>query len=159
MAGFVIILGTVSVWTNAEDLTATAIWAPVCMTAPLPLGLVNGEIANIDYTAVSGTIGYPYAAGDKWTFNSVGNAEILGDCISETTTTLHTVEVVAVDVSVTVPAGTFTDCVEMLETAEGADGTINTWWSPTVQGLVKSVDSSAYAPGVQTQELASYDLK
>jgi hypothetical protein len=159
MAGFVIILGTIQTWSYADNLQSAAVWAPVCMTAPMPLGLVNGEIVNTDYTAVSGTAGYPYAAGDKWTYNSTGNAEVLGDCISETATTPHTVEVVAVDVSVTVPAGTFTDCVEYVDTAEGATGSTTTWWSPTVQNAVKVVESESYAPGVQTQELASYDLK
>ena len=159
MAGFTMVPYTVSSWSNADTLMPVAIWAPVCMTAPMPLGLVNGEIVNVDYAAVSGTIGYPFAVGDKWTYNSVGNAEILGDCISETATTPHTVEVVAVDVSVTVPAGTFDDCVEYVDTAEGAEGSTTTWWSPTVQGAVKIVESGAYAPGVQTQELESYDLK
>jgi hypothetical protein len=159
MAGFTIVPIGVSSWQDGDNLTSAALVAPVCMTAPMPLGLVNGEIVSIDYTAVSGTIGYPYAMGDKWTYNQVGNAEILGDCISETSTTPHTVEVVAADVSVTVPAGTFTDCFEIVDTAEGATGSTTTWWSPTVQNAVKVIESESYAPGVQTQELASYDLK
>ena len=55
-------------------------------------------------------------------------------------------------------AGTFTDCVEMVETEEGGAGSVTTWWSPTVQGIVKQIDTIA-ANGVETQELASYNLK
>jgi len=58
-----------------------------------------------------------------------------------------------------VTAGTFTDCVQLVETEEGSDGSVTTWWSPTVQNFVKRVNDMSYpAPG-STEELASYNLK
>ncbi len=160
LSGYTIVPIGVDRWENPDNLTQAALIAPVCMTAPLPLGLIDGTITMSDYTAVSGTIGYPYAMGDKWTYNYNGNAEILGDCLEPApgTTTVRTDEVVAVDVSVTVPAGTFTDCVEILTTSADP-GETRTWWSPTVQGIVKQVDTMGYPPGTGVMELSAYDLK
>ena len=158
-SGYTMIPIGIELWENAGNGTPVAMIAPVCITAPMPLGLLNGVITVTDYTAVSGTIGSPYAVGDKWTNNNNTNAELLGECLGETGTVAHTVEVVALGVSVTVPAGTFTDCVQLVETEEGSDGSVITWWSPTVQNFVKRVNDASYpAPG-STEELASYNLK
>lgn len=159
LAGFTIIPLSVQQWESVADGTMVALFAPICMTAPMPLGKVNGESIYGDYTAISGTVGQPYAAGDKWNYTVTTSAEILGDCIAEATSAVWTAEVVAVDESVTVPAGTFTDCVKIVETTAEVTGTKTTWWSPTVQGVVKSIDEASYPPGVNVMELASYDLK
>ncbi len=148
----------IDLWQNVTDKTVVWVTTPICITAPTPLGLLNVEVAYTDYTAVSGTVGYPYAVGDKWTYTRYEDAEVAGDCIAPKTKTF-TVEVVEVDETVTVPAGTFTDCVEILETLDGTDNTKTTWWSPTVQSIVKDVDEGIGANGVQTQELSSYNLK
>jgi len=160
LAGYTIIPMSVKQWVNPANGTPIALYAPICMTAPMPLGLINGEAAYGNYTAISGTIGQPYAVGSKWTYTYTSNAEILGDCLAEEATSVTwTAEVVAVNESVTVPAGTFTDCVKIVETQAAVAGkTKTTWWSPTVQGTVKEVDEVSY-PAVQTMELKSYTLK
>jgi len=163
LAGYTIIPMSVKQWENVANGTQVALYAPICMTAPMPLGLINGESIYTNYTAVSGTVGTPYALGAKWTYTVTTNAEILGDCISpEATSVTWTAEVVAVNESVTVPAGTFTDCVKTVETQTQpavAGKAKTTWWSPTVQGIVKQVDDASYPPGVQTMELSSYTIK
>ncbi len=158
VGGFTMIPLSAETWNSVTDSTPAALYAPVCITAPLPLGLSNGEAVYTEYTTISGTVGKPYAVGDKWTYTYYGDAELLGDCISAGIV-VWTAEVVAVDVSVTVAAGTFDDCVQYVETQEGVTGTKTTWWSPTVQGTVKQIDELSYAPDTQTQELVSYTLK
>ena len=163
LSGYTIIPMSVKQWENVANGTQVALYAPICMTAPMPLGLINGESIYTNYTAVSGTVGTPYALGGKWTYTYTSNAEILGDClVAESTSVTWTAEVVAVNESVTVPAGTFTDCVKTVETQTQpavAGKAKTTWWSPTVQGTVKQVDDASYPPGVQTMELSSYTIK
>jgi len=65
--------------------------------------------------------------------------------------------VTAENVSVTVPAGTFTDCFEIVADDATKPGQQITYWSPTVQGVVKSINDESY-DGIQTGELASYTL-
>ena len=64
------------------------------------------------------------------------------------------------DVTVTVPAGTFTDCfvIETLTDEGFGAGFVlsrTDWYSPTAQGLVKTVDVGT-ADGVETRELQAY---
>jgi len=148
----------VNMWQNPTDGTVVFVKVPMCALAPMAIPL-DVEIAYTEYTAVSGTVGQPYAAGDKWTYTREEGASSGGTCID----TAHfiktfTVEVVAVDESVTVPAGTFTDCAKIVTTLDGTDKTSTVWWSPTVQSIVKQIDTIA-AAGVETQELSSYNLK
>ena len=146
----------VNLWQNPTDGTAVFAKIPMCALAPMAIPL-DVEIAYTEYTAVSGTVGKPYAVGDKWTYTRYEDAVAEGACIAPVTKTF-TVEVVAVDESVTVPAGTFTDCVKIVTTLDGTDKTNTVWWSSTVQSIVKQIDTIA-ANGVETQELSSYNIK
>jgi hypothetical protein len=148
----------VNLWQNPTDGTAVFAATPLCALAPMAIPL-DVEIAYTEYTAVSGTVGKPYAVGDKWTYTREEGASSGGACIDTAYfIKTFTVEVVAVDESVTVPAGTFTDCVKIVTTLDGTDKTNTVWWSPTVQSIVKQVDTIA-AKGVETQELSSYNIK
>ena len=69
-----------------------------------------------------------------------------------------TCSVVAAGVSVTVPAGTFTDCFQIVTDNPLVLGNKTDYWSPTVQGIVKTVDTETYYPGVETTSLTSYTL-
>jgi hypothetical protein len=148
----------VDLWQNPTDGTAVFVKAPMCALAPVAVPL-DVEIAYSAYTAVSGTVGEPYALGDKWTYTREEGASSDGTCVGTAYfIKTFTVEVMAVDESVTVPAGTFTDCVKIVTTLDGTDKTNTTWYSPTVQSIVKQIDTIA-ASGVETQELFSYSLK
>ena len=149
----------VDLWSNSTD--GTAVYSAVSMCALVPMAIpLDVEIAFSGYTAVSGSVGKPYAVGDKWTYAREEGAGSGGACIDSAHLFKNfTVEVVAVDESVTVPAGTFDDCVKTVETLDGTTKTKTVWWSPTVQMIVKSVDEGIGAKGVETQELSSYELK
>ena len=148
----------VNMWQNPTDGTAVFAKIPMCALVPMAIPL-DVEIAYSAYTAVSGTVGKPYAVGDKWTYTREEGASSGGACIDTAYfIKTFTVEVVAVDESVTVPAGTFDDCVKIVTTLDGTDKTNTTWYSPTVQSIVKQIDTIA-AKGVETQELSSYNIK
>jgi len=148
----------VDMWANPTDGTAVFVKVPMCALVPMAIPL-DVEIAYPAYTAVTGTVGQPYAAGDKWTYTREEGASSGGACIDTAYfIKTFTVEVVAVDESVTVPAGTFTDCAKIVTTLDGTDKTSAVWWSPTVWSIVKQIDTIA-ANGVETQELSSYNLK
>ena len=149
----------VDLWANPTDATAVFSTASLCALVPMAIPL-DVEVACTAYTAVSGTVGKPYAVGNKWTYTREEGAASGGACIdSAHLIKTFTVEVVAVDESVTVPAGTFTDCVKMVETWDGTTKTKTYWWSPTVQSNVKTVDNGIGANGVETMELSSYTIK
>ena len=66
------------------------------------------------------------------------------------------ITVVAENQTVTVPAGTFTDCFELqLVTATGMK---TEWYSPTAMAVVKSVDDNSQMLGIEIRELTSYTL-
>ena len=157
----VIIHGPIETYGSMSDLTSVWLEAPVCVVAPF-LGLMVAEQKCHTYTAVSGTVGYPYAVGDEWTYTEDADSysPVFGACLEPLIKTwTQTVE--AVGVSVTVPAGTFTDCVYMKVTCKDIHGNEicckEIWWSPTAMAAVKQIDPCAYI-GVETQELSNYYL-
>ena len=79
----------------------------------------TAEIAYSEYTAVSGTVGYPYAVGDSWTSRMQADAWMGAVCGSAMglllPDTITTSTVVAVGVAN--PSGGYLDCVHITESA------------------------------------------
>ena len=117
----------------------------------------NMEISYDDYTIVSGSqIGTPYENGASWTSDSHADGFVMGACIGPMDTLDSLITVVAENQTVTVPAGTFTDCFE-LQTVT-ATGMKTEWYSPTAMAVVKSIDDNSQMLGIETRELTSYTL-
>jgi hypothetical protein len=57
-----------------------------------------------------------------------------------------------------VPAGTFDDCFQITTDNPLLPGIKTDYWSPTVMGIVKTVNSETYYPGTETTSLTSYTL-
>ncbi|MCK4221946.1 MAG: metallophosphoesterase, partial [Dehalococcoidia bacterium] len=151
-----IVHGPIETYGSMTDLTSVWLEAPVCVVDPA-MGLMVAEQKWHTYTAVSGTVGFPYAVGDEWIYTEDADtySEAFGACVEPLIKTwTQTVE--ALGVSVTVPAGTFTDCVYMkVRRDDGCCKEI--WWSPTVMTAVKQIDPCAYID-VETQELSAYNV-
>jgi hypothetical protein len=104
--------------------------APACaaMTVPAPMSnlALVAEISSDGYTAVSGSVGYPYSVGDKWTYTSALDSFVLGMCASlippGMPPTINTAEVIAV--GVTNPDGGFADCVQ-IDTVSQVDNDVD----------------------------------
>jgi hypothetical protein len=78
------------------------------------------EWAYHNYTLVSGTnIGIPYTVGNSWLYNVTSQANMggvvpgSGQCAGTTFNFPYLAEVVAANLTVTVPAGTFTDVIQI----------------------------------------------
>jgi hypothetical protein len=123
-------------------------------TAGTPLDI---EQANEAYTLISGShIGRPYEVGQSWSYDAHNIAGVMGSmCMSEAHV-ITTVSVVAENQTVTVPAGTFTDCFE-IQSDTAAPGLSTKWWSATAQGPVMQVDDQTW-DSPEVWELVSYTL-
>ena len=157
-------------------------------------GWIRVEWEFRDYTLTGGSnIGRPYAVGNNWTYeefmigNIGGAGPGQGTCGVSFTWNWYA-EVVAANVTVTVPAGTFTDVFQIDYYVDwNADAifdksgnpltdelTNRDYWSPTAMANVKQVDFLTYdgPPGgdpglgnigpspemIETMELKSYNL-
>ena len=165
--------------------------APACaeMTVPAPMSnlALVAEISSDGYTAVSGSIGYPYSVGDKWTYTGNMDSFVLGMCASLLAPfppSINTAEVIAV--GVTNPDGGFTDCVQIDMVSqvdndadglygedpigngdEDGDGLVDedpvetcvttTWWSPTTLSMVETHNPCSYDLQ-ENKVLTSYSL-
>lgn len=121
------------------------------------------DFGYTDYTLLSGSnIGLPYTVGNSWSYH-VSRQAYTGAPFSfccQHVEYNQTVNVTAANETVTVPAGTFTDCF-VIETRGNEYGNETAlysadWWSATVMGLVKSVDYMF--EGEEIWELTSYSL-
>ena len=118
----------------------------------------NMEISYHSHIQVGGSqIGTPYENGASWTFDQDADGFVMGACIGPMPTLDTLVTVVAENQTVTVPAGTFTDCFEIVTTPV-AGGTKTEWYSPTAMAVVKSIDDNTTSLGIETRELTSYTL-
>ena len=117
----------------------------------------NMEISYDNYVQVGGSqIGTPYQNGASWTYDQYADGLVMGSCMGPIATLGTLVTVVAENQTVTVPAGTFTDCFE-LQTVT-ATGIKTEWYSPTAMAVVKSIDDNTAMLGIETRELTSYTL-
>ncbi len=124
-------------------------------------GGLSLELENLyeDYALTGGAnIGKPYAVGNSWTLHTHVIALVMGTaCMSEAEADL-TVTVSAEPSTISVPAGDFDDCFKIETVDPDKPGLLKTvWWSPTVQSVVKQVDTLSF-DGTETWELASYTL-
>jgi hypothetical protein len=116
------------------------------------------ELGNHTYVLTGGTnIGQPYAVGSSWTYIVEQEAYAMGACSSYSLVP-WTCSVVASGMSVTVPKGTFTDCFQVVTDNPAAAGTKTDYWSPTVMGIVQTVDTETYFPGVETTVLTDFTI-
>ncbi len=139
-----------------EYVTGLAVGAPL-----------EVELVYHNYTLLSGSnIGLPYAVNSSWSYNVTTEPSVGGQSFGATTENF-TATVTAENQEVTVPAGTFDDCVQ-IELRDAGGGLLKTmWWSPTVQELVKLEDVGSYVgltadqqplDGTETWELTDYTL-
>ncbi len=146
-------VGPYEVYASMSDLTLQWLVVPQCLSSMTPM---TAEQARDDYTGTQP--GRPYIAGESWSFTRTQYTFTSSSCLAPqggTWTCTETVE--AVGVTVTVPAGTFSDCVHITTTCEG-ECLSEVWWSPTVMGAVKWVYPESYYNGIETWELASYTI-
>jgi hypothetical protein len=146
---------TIDAWSSPTNGTAQYVYLTAMLLGIIPMEV---EVGYHTYVLTGGTnIGEPYAAGNSWTYISETEAYAAGACSGYALATIS-VSVVAGNVSVTVPLGTFADCFQI--TTDDPDplkpGIKTDYWSPTVMGIVKTVNSETYFPGVETTSLTSY---
>jgi predicted ribosomally synthesized peptide with SipW-like signal peptide len=147
----------IDAWGSLTDGTSQYVYLVANLLGSIGMEV---EIGYHDYVLTSGVgtnIGKPYTVGSSWTFTGEQEGYAMGSCSSYASNS-YTCSVVASGVSVTVPAGTFIDCFEIVTDNTDADGTKTDYWSTTAQGIVKTVDTETYFPGVETTVLTSYTL-
>jgi hypothetical protein len=114
-----IMMGTDS-YAREANLVDMYSLAPACaaMTAPAPMSNVGmvAEVKSDGYTAIVGSIGYPYSVGDKWEYINeldtyLASFGMCASALAPLPPSLNTAEVMAV--GVTNPDGGFTDCVQI----------------------------------------------
>ena len=111
---------------------------------PCGAGATNlrNEWGNHNYTltSLSGNIGEPYTLGSQWEYRIFSGAVVSGAPLSPWTW-MFLAEVVAQNVSVTVPAGTFTDCFQIDTICD---------WGTTVGGINVGPVDGVYDPAELT---------
>jgi hypothetical protein len=114
------------------------------------------QFGYTDYQLLSGTnIGMPYALGNSWSCNVERYSYLSGISWEDTVNWIQTFTVTAENQTVTVPAGTFTDCFVIEVTGNHPQSWAHTdYWSPTAMGLVNRI--ATYYVGVETWELKSF---
>jgi len=132
------------IYGKESNSTMQMTFAPSCVVVPVAMGS-TAEIAYSEYTAVSGSIGYPYAVGDSWTSRMQADAWMGAICGSAMglvlPDTITTSTVVAVGVAN--PSGGYLDCVHITESAapqtdDDGDGLYSE--DPTVNGVDEDMD-------------------
>jgi len=94
---------------------------PSCGVLPaMAAGLSVSEIATAEYTVLSGTMGYPYAVGDKWSSYATGDAYsstmgCVNNVLPGTVPDSYIITEVKA-IGVTNPSGGYSDCVEIWQT-------------------------------------------
>jgi hypothetical protein len=143
----------IDAWSSPGNGTSQYVYLQAMLLGIIPLEV---EVGYHTYVLTGGTnIGQPYTVGSSWTYISETEAYAALACSGYALATIS-VSVVAGNVSVMVPAGTFADCFQITTDDLLLPGTKTDYWSPTVMGIVKTVNSETYAPGVETTSLTSY---
>jgi len=146
---------TIDAWSSPTDGTAQYVYLTAMLLGIIPMEV---EVGYHTYTLTGGAnIGEPYTVGSSWTYISETDAYAASACSGYALATIS-VSVVAGNVSVMVPAGTFNDCFQITTDNPLLPGIKTDYWSPTVMGIVKTVNSETYYPGVETTVLTSYTL-
>jgi len=145
----------VDAWTNPTNGTGKYTYLQAMLLGIIPLEV---EVGYHTYVLTGGTnIGQPYTVGSSWTYINEQEAYAAGACSGYASMTFSC-SVVASGVSVTVPKGTFADCFQITTDDPLAAGIKTDYWSPTVMGIVKTVNSETYYPGVETTVLTDYTI-
>jgi hypothetical protein len=142
-------------YASLTDGTSMYGYVVAALFGAIPLEL---EMGYHTYVLTGGTnIGAPYAAGNSWTYINEQEGYAMGACSSYALVP-YTCSVVASGVTIDVPAGHFTDCFQIVTDNPAALGNKTDYWSPTAQGIVQTVDTETYFPGVETTSLTFYHL-
>jgi len=147
---------TIDAWASPSNGTSEYVYLTAMLLGIFPMEV---EVGYHTYILTGGTnIGEPYAVGNSWTYIAETEAYALAPPCTGYSAVTITVSVVAGNVSVTVPKGTFADCFQITTDDPLAPGIKTDYWSPTVMGIVKTVNSETYAPGVETTVLTNFTL-
>ena len=150
---------TIDAFASPTNGTSQYVYLTANLLGIIPMKI---ELGYHTYVLTGGAnIGQPYAAGNSWTYIVEQEAYIAppsGTGCMSYGLVAYTCSVAASGVSVTVPKGTFTDCFQITTDNPLAPGTKTDYWSPTVMGIVKTVDTETYAPGVETTVLTNFAL-